>query len=220
MACLLDDGGPIQPQALGRLHARQDFVDVRHLLEVRGWVNDRHRMATRQLDRSRAAGEVAADDGDALAFFGHAFPGSVSVRSAVLRWHSVALQSGADQRVQTSLGEARLAGGGASPMCPTLTKPARDSRGCSPSARCRTSSAQRSPLKTQAPYPNRCAAFRRLPSAAPAASHCSDSRADDDAFGETTKTSSTGGLVACSRARARSSEVAAGSRRNFSSSKS
>ena len=68
---LLDDGGAVQTQPLGRLHARQDLVDVGHPLEVFGRVDDRHRIASRQLDRGRQAGEIAADDGDALALVGH-----------------------------------------------------------------------------------------------------------------------------------------------------
>ena len=68
---LLDDGGAVQTQPLGRLHARQYLVDVGHPLKVFGRIDDRHRIASRQLDRGRQAGEIATDDGDALTLFGH-----------------------------------------------------------------------------------------------------------------------------------------------------
>ena len=71
---LLDDGGAVQAQPLGRLHARDDLVDVGHPLEVSGRVDDCDRVAWRQLDRGRQAGEIAADDGDALALVGHWAP--------------------------------------------------------------------------------------------------------------------------------------------------
>ena len=67
-----------------------------------------------------------------------------------------------------------------------------------------------------APKPKWLAALRKLPRAAPAASHCSRTGTRERGRGEMMKAISAGARVACSRARRISSAGASGSRRSFS----
>ena len=109
------------------------------------------------------------------------------------------------------------AAGGARPMLPRATNPPRCSVEPTPNALRTMWLKTRSPLRMIAPYPCKCAAFSRFPSAAPALSHCS-AAGTTPSFGETTNARSCGGFVACSLARARSSGDANGSRSTFSAS--